>query len=262
MHNGYARLLFLWIATLPSILWAQVNAEFSANQTEGCGSLQVSFQDLSTSDDGIIVGWQWDLGGVASTQKNPGRIFSNSGSYEICLTVTDSNGDSDTECKPAFIIVRDLPEPDFSADVTKGCAPLEVNFEDLTTGGGEIVSWIWGVGGSSGVITDDGSLTEISSIYDTPDKYTVSLSVIDEFNCTNTITRDDYIDVGLQPDVNISATNVFGCEPPHTANFEFLGSSDGLEINWDFWKTVRPSQDLIHLRSIICRRVALQLLSE
>jgi len=86
-----------WMGLFLSENNAQVNADFSANITEGCGSLAVSFTDLSTSTNGTITDWSWDLGGVAVSTQQAGRIFPE-GIFEICLTVTDSNGDSDTEC--------------------------------------------------------------------------------------------------------------------------------------------------------------------
>ena len=137
---------------------AQISVDFNTGNTSGCGSLQASFTDLSSSSAGSIVTWSWDLGGVASSSQNPGRIFGNPGFYDICLTVTDNQGNTGTLCKPNYIQVFELPTPQFDVSQPEGCAPLFVNFIDQSTSAsGTITQWIWGVGGSSGVIVDDGS---------------------------------------------------------------------------------------------------------
>lgn len=214
--------------------FAQVDADFSASATSGCGSLQVTFFDQSTSSAGNIVSWSWNLGGVNSSIQNPGRIFGTPGLYTICLTATDNQGNSDTECKDGFIQVFNLPQPNFTASPTIGCSPLEVTFEDLTTTlDGDIVEWIWGVGGSNGVIIDDGSLPSITNTYILPDDYSVNLTVIDENNCTNTVTINDFISVLSPPDIEVSVNNAFSCTPPLSVSF----SNDDPEPNtiyyWD-----------------------------
>ena len=129
----------------------QISADFSALNTEACGSLQTTFFDQSTSDQSII-SWSWDLGGNTSSKQNPGAIFTESGSYTICLTVTDIDGNSDTTCKEDYITILSNPIAQFESDISQGCAPIEVTFNDLSTSeNGPIVSWLWGIGGSTGV---------------------------------------------------------------------------------------------------------------
>ena len=233
------QLLFIPILLLLNLftpkLNAQVVANFSANVTSGCGSLQVSFTDLSTSSAGTISSWSWDLGGVASSSQNPGRIFGTPGFYTICLTATDNLGNSATECKQEYIQVYQLPEPDFSVASQQGCVPFEVEFTDLTTlGDAAINQWIWGLGGSAGVVVDDGSLNEIKTTYSAPDEYTISLTVIDDNNCSNTITKTDYISVTSPPVVDVSANQTFNCTPPFIVSFSNNGNTANMDFNWDF----------------------------
>ncbi len=214
---------------------AQLTADFSANVTSGCGSLQVSFTDISTSSAGSITSWSWDLGGVNSSSQHPGRIFGTSGFYTICLTATDSQGNTDTECKQDFIRVFKLPEPDFSVSEQQGCIPMHVSFTDLTApGDAAIDEWIWGLGGTSGVVVDDGTLPSIQTTYNTPDQYTISLTVIDENNCSNTITKTDFITVDAEPVVDVSAPQTFSCDPPFVVDFSNDGDIAGMNFSWDF----------------------------
>ena len=223
------------LAISSNFSFGQVTANFSANVTEGCGSLQVSFTDLSTSTAGSITAWDWDLVGVNPTIKNPGRIFGTPGSYTICLTATDSEGNSGTECKTDYITVFNLPDPDFTADPAVGCSPLDVTFIDQSNSiDGNIVQWIWGLGGSTGVVVDDGSLPEVSSTYTTPDAYTISLTVSDDNGCINTITKNNFVSVSADPVVDVSAPVTFSCTNPFIVNFNNNGNTTDMSYFWDF----------------------------
>lgn len=216
-------------------LLAQVNADFTSNVNTGCNSLQVSFTDLSTSMDGTIESWSWDLAGAISTSQNPGRIFGTPGSYTICLTVTDSEGNIDTECKTDFIQVYSLPQPAFSTDNLFGCAPTEVTFfnQSLSTDG-EIEEWVWGLGGSTGVLIDSTGSQVISSVYDNPDSYTISLTVTDENGCVNTITEENYLTIFEFPEIDISISDTFNCTSPLLVNFTNNNPDPNVNYFWNF----------------------------
>ncbi len=214
---------------------AQVTANFTSNVTSGCGSVQVSFTDQSSSSSGNITNWSWNLGGVNSSSQNPGRIFGTPGSYTICLTVTDTGGNSDTECKQDFITVFNLPAPEFEAIPAQGCSPLNVVFDDQSISvDGDITEWVWGLGGSAGVVIDDGSASQITSTYTTPDDYTITLTLKDENGCSNTITKNNYIQVANDPEVIISADQTFTCSYPLAVTFNNLSDTQDMEFVWDF----------------------------
>lgn len=223
-----------WMGLFLSKNNAQVNADFSANITEGCGTLAVSFSDLSTSSNGTITNWSWDLGGVTVNNQQAGRIFPE-GLYEICLTVTDNNGASDTACKIDYIKVYQIPIADFTADYTLGCAPLEVVFEDLSSSpDGAITEWIWGVGGSQGVIVDDGTMTSIENIYNISDDYNISLTITNENGCIGTVTKEDFIMISPEADIQVVADNQFQCTPPFNVNFSNQNIEPNIEYSWSF----------------------------
>ena len=233
----YLRKLLILMACMGLFLSeniAQVNADFSANITEGCGTLPVSFSDLSTSTNGTITDWSWDLGGVAVSTQQAGRIFPE-GLYEICLTVTDDSGDTDTECKIEYIKVFQIPTADFTADVTSGCAPLDVVFEDISNSAdGTITEWIWGVGGNEGVIVDDGTMTSIENVYNISDGYDISLTITNENGCVGTVTKEDFIVVSPAADIQISSDGQFQCTPPFDVNFLNQNEEPNIEYIWDF----------------------------
>lgn len=60
--------------------------------------LSVAFTDDSSDVNGDIVSWAWSFGDDAtSTEQNPSHSFADTGSYEVSLTVTDSEGNTDTK---------------------------------------------------------------------------------------------------------------------------------------------------------------------
>ncbi|MFC2000654.1 PKD domain-containing protein, partial [Chloroflexota bacterium] len=71
--------------------------DFSGTPLSGDEPLTVAFSDLSTSYDGIT-SWLWDFGdGQTSTDQNPTHEYTQDGMYTVILTVTEADGDSDTE---------------------------------------------------------------------------------------------------------------------------------------------------------------------
>ncbi|MBK8632715.1 MAG: PKD domain-containing protein [Saprospiraceae bacterium] len=168
--------------------WAQPVADFSASNREGCGSLEVIFNNQSTGTDANTK-YLWDLSGVSSDRPNPGRIFETPGKYNICLTATNANGSSNRVCKTEFIVVYALPRVDFTLDRTKGCAPLDINFTNLSKADNPIKELTWDVGGSANVVTTSSLDSTINSEYSLRGKYSVSLTVIDDKNCSNTFLK-------------------------------------------------------------------------
>ncbi len=228
-------LLILLVLFFYSTAYTQVTVDFSANKNTGCEYLQVAFTDLSSSTAGNIVAWSWDFDGNTSTAQNPGNVFSTPSQYTICLTATDDKGNSNQVCKTNFIQVFSIPEVDFEADPIGGCAPLHVEFTDLTTpGDGNIVEWIWGVGGASGVIINDGSMTSIENDYPSADDYTISLTVRDDNGCVNTLTRPNFIKVNEPPVIAFSAPVLSSCTAPFTVNFQNESIDPTLDYFWTF----------------------------
>ena len=67
--------------------------------------------------------------------------------YTVSLTVTESDGSSDTETKENYITVSDTgPAAGFSATPLSGAEPLTVAFTDTSTSYDGIVSWLWDFG--------------------------------------------------------------------------------------------------------------------
>ena len=230
LRNLFLTTVLFFIAQVTN---AQVTADFTVNNTTGCGSLQAAFTDASVTTSGDIVDWEWS-GDLNASQQNPSRIFGTPGTYSICLKVTDSSGNTDEICKEDFITVFSLPIPDFTAAQPQGCVPLVVNFSDASQGvDAPITDWLWGLGGSCGTVSNTTSEGP-SCIYEISDNYSVNLTVIDANGCTNTVTKSDFVSVTPAPVADITGNNLVGCEAPHTASFINNNPDSDILISWDF----------------------------
>ena len=215
---------------------SQVKADFSSSETDACGNLKVNFYDQSTvSSGGIIVSWEWDLGGGFSGKQNPGAIFTEPGSFTICLKVTDNSGNSDTHCKEEYINIFPDPIVDFSVDNTNGCSPVTVNLTDLSSSeNGNITRWIWDIGGSANVLDTKEALTDISTTYDVPAVYSLSLTVFDEKGCSATEVKKDLITVNENTSPDIDFNIISSCGYPWEIQFLNLSPDPTFNYTWDF----------------------------
>lgn len=65
---------------------------------------KVTFTDTSTDEGLDIVSWAWEFGdGNTSTEQNPSHSYTEVGSYTATLTVTDSQGNSDSKTREVVI---------------------------------------------------------------------------------------------------------------------------------------------------------------
>lgn len=79
------------------------NFNVGSGQTAGVVPLSVDFVDQSMSDR-PIVSRQWDFGdGNTSTETNPHHTYNQEGTYDVTLTVTDDQDNTDSETREGFI---------------------------------------------------------------------------------------------------------------------------------------------------------------
>jgi len=155
--------------TVTVIVCCNPVADFTAAPTSCCAPLTVQFTDQSTTTPGSIVAWDWDFGdGSSSTAQNPSHTYA-AGTYTVTLTVTDEHG-----CTNA------PPTAAFEATPLSCCAPLDVDFSDLSTAGDNpITGWDWDFGDGSSSTAQNPSHTYAAGTY------TVTLTVTDEHGCTH-----------------------------------------------------------------------------
>lgn len=211
---------------------SQPVADFQASRVQGCAPVIVTFQDLSIN----AVSWHWDLGVSTSHLQNPGLIYLNPGSYTIRLIVTDASGAKDTLERVGYINAYGNPEVDFAASDTSVCAHELTQFSDLTNpGSGSITQWTWDFGDGT-----TSTLQHPAKIYTSRGAYPVSLTVSNQYGCSDEQVRAQYIDVNA-PDVHFAADQTLACGAPLAVQFSNAGDST-LTHFWNFGDGTTASQ--------------------
>lgn len=117
----------------------------------GCSPLDVQFTNTSSG----AVSYAWDFGdGTTSTATAPSHIFQNAGPTDVVDTVmliaSTLFGCSDTAT--ALITVAPPVVAGFTHNALPGCAPLDVQFTNTSTGAGSY-AWDFGDGGTSTAVS-------------------------------------------------------------------------------------------------------------
>ncbi|MEM6264039.1 MAG: PKD domain-containing protein, partial [Bacteroidota bacterium] len=188
------------VSAVPIVVRPLPEVDILVNDTAGCEPFEVVFSDVSPGTNSSIVSRVWDLDylGNSSTQVLDTFLYTVADTYNLQLVLRDSFGCQNRATQP--IIVWPLPQPDFRADRTNGCAPLSVQFTDLSTPTGQIASWFWNLGNN--IFT---SAQNPATTYRLPGLYDVSLRVVDNNGCENQVLRPDFIDARNKPAPRVEA---------------------------------------------------------
>jgi len=126
--------------------------------------LEVSFHETSSN----ATSWSWNFGdGTSSNLQNPMHTYLISGTYQVCLTASDSCGSS-IKCQPVEVDCP-LPQVDFSFTLDY----LNVTFLDGSSPA-IVLSRLWNFG--------DGTTSSLQNpvhIYPAPGSYQVCLTLVD-----------------------------------------------------------------------------------
>ncbi|MFA5409772.1 MAG: PKD domain-containing protein, partial [Bacilli bacterium] len=172
--------------TKPNLLtfYDPVTANFTADTTAGLIPLAVQFTDTST---GSPTAWNWTFGdGETSTAQSPAHTYAAEGNYTVTLTASNP-ADEDTETKTEYIKVFDPVTAAFTANETLGLTPMNVQFNDTSTG--TPTSWLWDFGDDN-----TSALQNPAHTYAAEGNYTVTLTASNPAD-EDTETKTEYIKV-------------------------------------------------------------------
>jgi PKD repeat protein len=203
----------------------RLQADFSANTTLGALPLAVQFTDLSPAG---VNNWTWNFGdGSISYEQHPVHVYERAGMFTVNLFVRNATG-AGKATKWRYISVTDpnVLRANFTADVTRGPAPLSVQFTDTSVGAPSNWSWCFGDGTNS-------SEQNPVHIYEKAGWYTVVLKIV----------RDDRTDVKVQskyitvtdpnrPVANYTANRTSGRAP---LAVQFTDTSTGTIAEWKWY---------------------------
>ena len=210
--------------------------EFTANQTSGCAPLGVSFRDLTTGNPKF---WNWDFGnGTLANVQNPSVTYSLPGTYTVKLVVRNADGTNGIT-KTNYITVFPSPSANFSANITTGCVPVNIQFTDKSTStAGSIVSWLWDFGDGTTSTAQNPQKT-----YSTVGFYSVTLTITSSTGCKSVASAGRYIRIvpGVKPEFDNSAPAT--CRAPYIINFTNLSTGPGnMTYQWDLGNGTSSNQ--------------------
>ena len=221
------RSLSIWLLILTGFFAFDANGQ-TADITQGCVPLTVNF----TAPVGSGPSHFWVFGdGATATGENPENTFVTAGTYTVEYSATSSGPVIGT----VTINVYDQPVPEFTADPTEGCAPLQVSFNDVTQVGAGVnitgYSWVFGDGNSATGASPNHWFTA-------PGSYFVSLEIQTNLaSCNVTEVYNDAIVVTPGPNATFttSPNPATACDPPLTVSFtNNSGSPNPITYDWDF----------------------------
>ena len=189
-----------------------------------CDSQQnVRFFDASIGADSV----HWDFGdGNTDTLRNPVHRYDSLGNYQVRLTATNDSTGCTVYTQDSILLKE--PRAIFTADTTKGCQPLTVNFTGDSSIDATAVGWYWDFGDGE---TED-SLPNVSHQYDSTGFFDVMLVVTDTNGCPDTSLITQYIRVNSIA-ANFGADTNNGCAPLQIS-FTDSSVSDTTITQWDW----------------------------
>ena len=199
--------------TLPS-------AGFSADNETGCAPIEITFTNMSSDNTDT---WEWVFEGgspATSNQPNPVVSYNFVGSFDVQLTVGNSEG-QDVLLMENYIVVNDIPTADFGFAATD--LSVSFNASDFNA-----LGYVWDFGDGN---TGSGEMP--NHIYDGPGTYEVSLTVNNDcgiFTTTQSVTVEKGVSA---PVAEFNSDVQQGCAPT-TISFNDLSTNDPTEWLWEF----------------------------
>lgn len=181
-------------------------ADFSVEPATGTAPLEVQFTDLTPN---ALLGWTWNFGDNSmGGGQNPVHVYDAPGSYTVTFTLLTTTGPQSVS-KPGAVVVEPVEMvPAFSMTPVVGGAPLEVSFQNLSTGQ-EPTNWSWKANGWT-----IGSNQDLTHVFETTGSYDITLTM-SYFGQQESLTIEDAIQVlptlGFLPPAILGA----GQDPSH-----------------------------------------------
>jgi len=136
--------------------------------------------------DGSTLTYEWAFGdGATTTGETTSHSYADPGDYTVELTVTDEYGNTDTATSTITVTSR-TPDASFTVDPSTGTADTSFSFDGSSSSDpdGSMLTYEWDFGDGA---TATGATT--SHLYGTPDVYTVTLTVTDEYGASASTSK-------------------------------------------------------------------------
>jgi gliding motility-associated-like protein len=189
-------------------VYASPNVSFGLDMNLACAPALITFLQYSQPGQGTITNYAWNFGdGTTGNGPTPQHYYTQTGYYNISLTVTNSGGcfNSATDYR-ILRLVQDV-QTNFTWNETGNIctAPFTLNFLNQTAGPGTMTyNWSLGAGAapaSSNAVNPDG----IS--YPSAGSYPVTLIAQSSLGCADTLTQN----VVLSSNTPVITASTTGC---------------------------------------------------
>ncbi|RYY41208.1 MAG: PKD domain-containing protein [Chitinophagaceae bacterium] len=195
------------------------------------GGNDVSFSNISTGDGSSpIVDNIWTFGDTTpATTDNAASVlhhYAASGTYTVQLEVRDANGCSGYYTATNAVIIS-RPTADFTSSDTVNCTNRPIAFTNNSTGSAPL-NYDWDFGDGSPHNTQFNPIHNYAGV----DTFSVTLTVTDQYGCSATLTRPDFIKISY-PFASFTASSLFGNCPPLKDTFVNNSLNFTSQV-WDF----------------------------
>ncbi|MEO8772259.1 MAG: PKD domain-containing protein [Ferruginibacter sp.] len=216
--------IFLVFVLLGNNAFSQCHASFIPFQVPN--TLTVNFTDSSTSPN-TITSWHWDFGdGQISNDQNPHHTYTHDSTYHVCLIIHDNSGCSSDVCLNISVVsVPPVCHPAFTFHATQA-NPLTIEFADISTSGGTIISWHWEFG--DGETSND---QNPHHTYTHDSTYHVCLTIHDNTGCSDHFCYDVTV-VAAPPSCHPVFTFHATQANPLMVEFADVSTSGGTITSW------------------------------
>jgi gliding motility-associated-like protein len=162
---------------------------------DDCFALNYPFTDASTIGAGTLTAWDWDFGdGTTGSVQDPTHSYPTFGTYSVQLTVTSSEGCTDSITQD--IVLHDNPVAGFVVPAV--CQQEPVAIQDTSSiQEGAIVAWSWTFAGGGTSSDQNPTHAFLAS-----GNVNVQLTVTSDFGCTGSTT----VAVPVHPKPNAAFT--------------------------------------------------------
>ncbi len=169
--------------------------------------------------------YSWDFGdNTTGAGTSPIHTYAQDGLYYVCVTTTDANGCSSTDCQPVFVlnITNCYGSLSYNQDTTNA---FTMYFDAFSTGVGPF-TYSWDFGDNTSATTQSPSHT-----YTQSGVYTVCVTITDSNGCAITDCQSIYVDTFTPCFTTITVSNPTG----NPLNYTFSSSNGNAAYYlWDF----------------------------
>lgn len=199
-------------------------AAFTPSLVLGCSPMNVSFTNSSTGATQYL--WLFGDGASANTL-DPTHTYINTGTvdtvFNATLIASSPFGCADTLTVP--IMVAPGVSAGFTHNAMPGCAPMDVDFVNTSTGAATYL-WDFGDGGTSTAVSPAHTFVNNTLFLAI---HTVTLTAFSPAGCQSTATQQ--VMVYPEPDFSFTAQPDSGCSPLTVTFPSVVGA---VNYNWDF----------------------------